>query len=315
MNHLGSRVRLLLLLLPISTGGCSESLSPPASKIPQVYTTFYPTTYFAQRIGGDRVRVICPLPAEEDPTDWMPKAATIQAFQQADLIIVNGANFERWLGKVSLPESKLVVSARPLENQWIKYENVVTHSHGKSTEHSHEGIDGHTWLDPNNAKIQAEEIRKAIVTMLPEFEQEFQANYDALAADLDDLDQALKALSKTLGKTHLFTSHPAYNYLARRYEWQITHLNLDPDVMPDDETFAQIRQKLNKKPTRVLLWERQPRKEIAERFASELKLTSVEFSPCETSRAGNNELDYLGVMKANLERFRAALSEQTRVAP
>ena len=87
-------------------GGCNGEDKPDSpdrrAKI-VVYTTFYPMTYFAQRIGGEHVEVVCPLPQDADPISWMPGANTIQAYQKADLIVINGAQFEKWLDKVSLP--------------------------------------------------------------------------------------------------------------------------------------------------------------------------------------------------------------------
>src|SRR5262245_38391727 len=45
---------------------------PPARAVKEVWTTFYPTTYFAKRIAGDTVKVVCPLPESEDPAFWKP---------------------------------------------------------------------------------------------------------------------------------------------------------------------------------------------------------------------------------------------------
>ena len=48
--------------------GCADSSSGPAdTRERAVYTTFYPTTYFAEQIAQGTVPVVCPLPAGEDP--------------------------------------------------------------------------------------------------------------------------------------------------------------------------------------------------------------------------------------------------------
>ena len=143
---------LVLLALLAACGERSPGGAPPSRAIPLVYTTFYPTTYFAARIGGARVRVVCPLPDGEDPIFWLPDAETIRAYQQADLIVVNDAGFEKWVDKVSLPDAKVVRTARPFRAEWLTYEKAVEHSHGKGGEHAHQGTDGHTWLDPRLAK-------------------------------------------------------------------------------------------------------------------------------------------------------------------
>jgi ABC-type Zn uptake system ZnuABC Zn-binding protein ZnuA len=73
-----------------------------------VYTVSYPMKYFAERIAANHAKVVFPAPADEDPAFWIPDLQTIGAYQQADLIILNGATYAGWIEKVSLPRSKLV---------------------------------------------------------------------------------------------------------------------------------------------------------------------------------------------------------------
>jgi zinc transport system substrate-binding protein len=269
-----------------------------------VATTFYPLSYFAQRIGDAHIEVVCPLPDEADPSTWMPDTTAIQVYQQADVILVNGAGFEHWLSKVSLPNSKVVETTQPLREQLLQFEQAITHSHGSTGQHSHEGIDGHTWLDPQNAILQAGEIRQALLRLLPQAAAELTANADALAADLRELDAALRKLTETLGDRPLLASHPAYNYLAKRYGWKLTSLSLDPDERPSAETLAEVRSAVAKAPAHVLLWERGPRGEVAEAYQQEFGLRSVVFSPCETPTVGE---DYLAAMQHNVTRLAEAI--------
>jgi zinc transport system substrate-binding protein len=268
-----------------------------------IYTTFYPTTYFAERIGGDRVEVVCPCPADADPALWMPDDATIAAYQQADLIVVNGASFEKWLGKVTLPEARLVDTTKPLADDLIVLEGAMTHSHGPQGEHTHEGIDGHTWLDPINAKTQAGEIKAALVKGYPGSAAAFEQGYAALAEDLDALDARLKGVSAKMKTQVVLCSHPAYNYIGRRYGWQLKTYHLDPGQMPGDETFYEIKSFLEEQPAKYILWEAQPTEEIAERMRAELGLESLLFSPCEMLTAEELERgkDLLSVMNQNAD--------------
>jgi zinc transport system substrate-binding protein len=279
---------LMLLALLAACGEKKTADGPPSRAIPLVYTTFYPTTYFAERIGGKRIEVVCPLPDGEDPIFWMPDAEAIGAYQQADLIVVNGAGFEKWLDKVSLPEAKVVRTAAPFRAEWLTYAKAVEHSHGRGGKHAHEGIDGHTWLEPRLAQLQANEIRKAFARLLPEHEAEFVARYEELAKDLDALDAAFRALGRP--KQRLAASHPAYNYLVRAYGWDVVNLDLDPEVPP--EAPVQVVG------VRYILWESEPTPEVAKAVG----LEPIRFDPCETPGEG----DYLDRMRANLERIRVA---------
>jgi zinc transport system substrate-binding protein len=293
-----------MLLLIVACGEPEATRAPVrVRERPLVYTTFYPTTYLAQRIGADLVEVVCPLPGDADPIFWLPDAETVGAYQEADLIVVNGAGLEKWLEKVSLPLGKLVFAARPFEARFLRYEDRVTHSHGKGGEHAHEGLDGHTWLDPRNARVQAREILKALQRLLPEHADVLQTRFDGLAADLDSLDAAFSELGELPEGLSLYASHPAYNYLARRYGWQVVNLDLDPEEMPDAATLARLGERIDVMPARFLLWESTPNPEVAARIKSVLGLKSIVFSPCETAPEPG---DYLAVMRDNIERLRPA---------
>ena len=64
--------------------------SPAAGPL-NVYVVNYPLKDFAERLGGDHVRVAFPVPADVDPAHWNPDLVDIAAFQTADLILLNGA--------------------------------------------------------------------------------------------------------------------------------------------------------------------------------------------------------------------------------
>jgi zinc transport system substrate-binding protein len=273
---------------------------------PQVYTTFYPTQYFAERIGGDLIEVSNPVPEDADPIFWQPGREDLLAYQGADLIILNGAGFEKWVATATLPEDRVVDTAKPFESEFITYQDAITHSHGAVGEHSHEGLDGHTWLDPHHAKVQANEIRAALAARFPEHAEAFEQGYAALAADLDALDQTFAAYQESYDDQPFFASHPAYNYLARRYGWNVDNLDLDPEEMPSDEVFADIRARMAEHPAEYIVWEGEPLPEVAERFKDELGLESITFSPAELLSAEEQAagIDYLDVMRANLEAIR-----------
>src|SRR5262245_27092626 len=214
---------LAVLLASLALGAFSdkektEPVAPRAGRaVPEVWTSFYPTTYLTERIagrlGGDLVKVVCPMPQDADPAFWQPDAATLEGYQKADLVVVNGAHFEAWVETASLPTTRVVDTAAGFANRWIKLEGSLTHSHGPGPAHTHGGTDGHTWVDPLNAKEQADAIRRALVRLLPAKAAAIDANFAALAKDLDALDAAFRALGKLPEGRSLYASHPAWNYL------------------------------------------------------------------------------------------------------
>ena len=312
-----TRTSAALTCLSIGLGllaACESKQSPKAtsnSKENLVCTTFYPTTYFAERIAGGKIEVVNPCPADVDPAFWMPDEETMREYQGADLIVVNGASFEKWVDKVGLAPSRMVDTTKPLADELIVIAGAVTHTHGPTGEHSHEGVDGHTWLDPINAKTQAEQIKLAMVKSFPDHKETFEAGYADLAKALDALDARHKVLAEKLKDRFMLCSHPAYNYVGRRYGWKLKSFHLDPGEMPEDATFAEIKEFLAGQPSGHMLWESAPTDEIATRFRDELGLKSIVFSPCEAldAEALKNGADFLTVMNGNIDRMEQALGE------
>ncbi|MBT3193331.1 MAG: zinc ABC transporter substrate-binding protein [Verrucomicrobia bacterium] len=302
---------VVVLLSGCGREGESCAVSSKASR-PVVFTTFYPTAYFAERIGGEHIKVVCPVPEAADAIFWMPDDAVIQDYQKADLIVLNGAGFSKWVGKVSLPESRIVDTALPFCDSFIRFEDAVVHSHGPGGAHAHEGIDGHTWMDPVNAKVQAGEILNALVERWPEWEPRFAVGYASLAKDLDGLAARLAAFRDMPGSPPaMFASHPAYNYVVRRYQWNVANLDLDPEVMPTPAELAQIRERFRGFMAGTLMWESEPLPEVAELMKSELGLESIVFSPCELLTAAQRARgdDYISIMHGNLDRLQVVYGD------
>lgn len=302
---------LLALALPLLLAACGkEPTAParPARSKPLVMTTFYPTTWMVERIAGDLVEVRCPLPPDEDPIFWQPDDATLAAYQEADLIVVNGAEFEKWVATASLPAARLVDTARGFAERFVRFEDGVKHSHGAGGEHAHEGVDGHTWLDPVNAQAQMMAIFEALKRLLPDRYMDLFEGARRVESELRAFDALFKMLGAVPEGRWLYASHPAYNYLAARYGWPMVNLDLDPEEMPGDAAFADVKQRLATKPGTHLLWESTPQPEIAARFERETGLKSLVVEPCETMSAEDRAAgrDYLARWKQNLITLRAA---------
>lgn len=269
-----------------------------------VVTTFYPTTYFASRIAGGLTPVECPLPADEDPATWEPDDAAMKRYQSAALVVVNGASFEEWVPRAPLPRSRVVDTTAGVQEQLLRHEQSVTHSHGMAGEHSHEGIDGHTWLDPMMSMAQAEAIRDAMVAEFPEHAVSFRMNAQALVADLRSLDAELRAMNEAMQAVTVICSHPAYNYLGRRYGWNLVIVALDPEVELTVDAVRELGHAAEKAGRCVVLWE-SPTSEANERaIREEIGAACVLYSPCEHEPESG---DFLTVMRANIARLRATI--------
>jgi zinc transport system substrate-binding protein len=258
----------------------------------------YPLKYFAQRIGGGAVDVVFPAPPDEDPAFWQPNDAAITQFQNADVILMNGATYSKWAEKVTLPQSKMVDTSAAFKAQYIEIKADSTHSHGPGGEHSHSGIAFTTWIDLVQAIQQAEAVKAS----LAKYSSDTEKNFVALKSDLQTLDARLIAVGKRMANTPLIASHPVYHYFARRYTLNLQSVLWEPDVVPDEKAMEEIRVLRLKHPAKWMIWEGEPEKESVAKLEA-IGVKSLVFDPCGNVPDGG---DFLSVMKANVEMLEKA---------
>ena len=267
-----------------------------------VYTVNYPLAYFAERIGGEHVAVNFPAPPDLNPALWSPDQATIHQYQQADLIILNGAGYAKWTQKVSLPMLRTVDTSRSLRAQLIEEKGSATHSHGPEGEHSHGGTVSTTWLDFSQAAIQARAIYRAMVRRVPKQAAEFRANHKELLRDLELLDTQMLEIGNKLHGQPLFGSHPIYQYLARRYNLNMKMVLWEPDIDPGEPAWFEFQRSTKKHQAEWMIWEDEPLQASIDRLAK-MGIGSLVFSPCFNRP---EKEDFLAVMKQNIENLRVA---------
>jgi zinc transport system substrate-binding protein len=277
---------------------CLSSLSSAAAadKL-QVYTVNYPLAYFAERIGGDYVDVLFPAPAGTDPAFWMPDTATIAAYQQADLILLNGADYAKWVKKVSLPRRKLVNTSSPFRGDYITRSDGMTHQHGPGGEHAHTGTAFTTWLDFSQAAQQAEQVAMAMKELRPVHAEVFAANVQRLQRDLVQLDARLHEVTASRPDLPLLASHPVYQYLARRYGLNLRAVMWEPGTYPDASSWQAFKSLQETHPAHWMLWEDEPVDKTRERLLSS-GVNIVVFKPCMNRPAQG---DFMTVMQANIK--------------
>ena len=281
----------------------AKETSPDSSATPgaelSIYTVNYPLSYFAQGVGGDQVRVQFPAPADEDPAFWSPDAEAVSRFQQADLILLNGADYAGWTTRVTLPLAKLVDTSKTFADHLIVLEDASTHSHGPQGEHSHGETAFTTWLDPTLAVEHARAIKNKLAALRPEQAGAFEQGFEALALELAEWDGKLGTITRGHSERPLMGSHPVYQYLARRYSLNLRSVHFEPDEYPNDKAWSDLEKLLSVHPARWMLWEAEPLARTETKLR-ELGVQSVVFDPCGNTPA---EGDYMSVMRANLERL------------
>ena len=277
-----------------------------AEDVLTVYTVNYPLAYFAERIAGEHATVVFPVPPDGDPAFWMPDENVIAGYQSADLILLNGAGYADWVEKVALSQFRLVDTSAGFSDVLIEMDDTVTHSHGPTGEHSHEGtLAFTTWLDFRLAVLQAEAVEEALAKRRPQLAGEFEKNFEALEDDLLAIDDAISEIVVKVEELPLVMSHPVYQYFTKRYGLNAVSVHWEPDAVPDAPQWLEFEELLQSHPAEWMVWEGDPIEASVEKLAA-VGVGSFVFDPC-----GNTpeEGDFLTVMNANVESLRAAYEE------
>jgi zinc transport system substrate-binding protein len=285
-------ISIACVLLKPGEGSAGERLN--------IYVVNYPLKYFAERIAGEHARVVFPAPADVDPAYWMPDAKTISDYQRADLILLNGANYAKWVNKVSLPRFRMVNTSAAFKDRYIEAAEILTHSHGAKGEHGHEAPAFTTWIDFSLAAEQAKAIAKVLSRKKPALKDTFQKNYQKLERELLKLDRDIKEVVSKEQSRVLVVSHPVYDYFARRYGLNMRSVHWEPDEIPTTAQMVELHTILKEHQAKWMIWEGEPAKEAVDRLQA-VGMQSVVFDPC-----GNapDQGDFMSVMRQNVENLK-----------
>lgn len=173
------------------------------NKKPLVVSSASMFSDIAANIGGDLIETGTIVPIGGDPHIYEPTPGDVQLIVKADLIFQNGFTFEGWISEL-------------IKNSGTKATVVtITEGIGPIVSPKHQNAtDPHAWMEPLNGMIYAQNIRNAIITLLPEHAEKIKANFSAYVKQLEELDIYIReriALIDT-SKRILITSHDSFHY-------------------------------------------------------------------------------------------------------
>jgi zinc transport system substrate-binding protein len=299
------------LLLPTGCGTQDEVSSELAKTQLTIYTTIAPHYYACRQLLGEHDQLINTCPVEQDAANYTPERQVLKELIKSDLIIINGASFEQWIPHVTLPDSKVLDASLNFKKDWLNYQ-AKRHSHGGADDHSHKGVNGHTWLAPHYFKKQCQAIYERLQTILSKEEQQRRSltdNHNRLQEQLAALDAKGQALFAPLKSITLAATHPTYDYLAQQYGFKVFNITLDPEAENLDQKAQQEIERLKKQQAETgisyLLWESQPNEKMAEAI-TDLGIKNILFAPLESM----DHQDYIAGMEANFTRMKKMTRDQ-----
>jgi zinc transport system substrate-binding protein len=304
-------MRLLVLLSLLSVAACGQQepdntrSDAALAALPRVATVNYPLAWAAEQLCGDTAEVYFPAPAGIDPAFWQPGSEELAAYQQSALIFLNGANYARWVAKVSLPTNRLRDTSRGFVDRLIEVDSGPLHSHGPEGDHSHGEQAFTVWLDLELLRQQVESMAVALAKELPIKNALLSWRRDETIAELGAMDEGLREVGEALAGAPLLYSHPVYQYLQRAYGFNGIALHWEPDQLPSEADLRELDQLLSGHPARLMLWEDEPlpgtRKQLEDRGIQVLVFRTLGNRP----KRG----DFSSEMAANIARLKRYLAQ------
>ena len=181
-----------------------------------VVSSVSPITSLAENIGGTKIRLEGIVPEGTNSHTFEPPVSVVRTLTEADIIIINGLQLEEPLLDLAEANKKadaiiLQLGDLTIDPGQYKYDFSFPEDEGKPNPH--------LWPEPFLALAYAEHIKDALVEADPDNADYYEANYSALEARIDTLDEALQATVATIPEENrkLLTYHDSWAYFAERY--------------------------------------------------------------------------------------------------
>jgi ABC-type Zn uptake system ZnuABC Zn-binding protein ZnuA len=260
MKHFHCLILLcFLLIVPFAASAQGELLDVVAT------TTIIADV--ARNVGGDLVKVSSLIPPDADAHAFQPTPVDAAAIAEADVVLVNGAGLEAFLGGLMEDAAGVqpVVVSNGIELLAFgshDHEGEVDngHEHAEAEhmgvlgmtaecgeeehhaeaehedEHEHGGCDPHVWTDPRNVMTWAGNIAEALASADPVNAATYRAKAAEYVEQLTALDEEVTQILGVIpeDKRILVTNHEFFGYFAHAYGFKVVGV-----VMPGGSTLSE----------------------------------------------------------------------------
>ncbi|MCA9358100.1 zinc ABC transporter substrate-binding protein [Candidatus Kaiserbacteria bacterium] len=286
-----------------------------------IVTSFYPLEFALTRIVGD-VGTVTNIGAGSDPHNFEPTTKDMVAMQRADVVVLQGAEFEPWsdstIDRLEADGVPVIIATDTIElhegghnHEDEGHEEAETEHENEheeevhEDEHHHGAYDPHTWLDPILFSQTVTYLTERISVIDPGNAATYQENAAILQSELAALNNEYENRLADCALTEVITSHDAFGYLAERYHFEVHSIaGLSTQDTPSVTTMAELKEEAAEGIDAILLEENSVAA-YGETLARETGLQTLTINPIAyIVPTGHN---YLTLMRSNLTAFATAL--------
>ncbi len=251
-------LRLILLLTLLF------SLPLHAADVPRVVVSIAPIHSLVAGVMAGVAEPELLVKGAASPHSYLLKPSQMSVLQRADLIIWNGEGVEsfmprtlRSIGKgsrviklVALPGITLLPSRGG--GVWDAEEA------GRQHDHHQENVDGHLWLDPDNAKVIVTAVATALSEIDPPHAAQYRRNSEGMLQQLDKLAHDLETMLAPVRNVPYLVFHDGYHYFEARFNLHAAGaISVDPEHKPGAKRLRELSSMIRQRQVRCLFSEPQ----------------------------------------------------------
>jgi zinc/manganese transport system substrate-binding protein len=278
----------------------SDSPPPPQpGNLLRVVTSFAILRDFAEKITKDvpNIQIKSIVPPEADPHSYQPTPLDSKIFFEADIIFINGLEFEKGI-------EKLIKSSGFRGNIYKAAQKIKVRP---------DLLDPHTWHDVHNAILYVRELRDAFCKEDPQHTDIYKKNADELIKDLEDLDIWVRKKLKKIPseKRIIVTTHDAFWYFGKAYNIQfLSPIGISTEAEASAQNVAQLIDFINKHDIKAVFIENLANTKLIEQIANETK-RSLQGTLYADSLSGEKgpAPDFISMIKHNVQTICKAFEQ------
>jgi len=284
-------------------------------------------------VGGEDITLATIVGPDGDAHVFEPTPQNAKTLSNAQLLFVNGLEFEAWLPRLIQASGFKGVQAvasqgiTPLafsghdahdddhedehdDHDDHEHDHEHEHEHGHS--HAHGSHDPHAWQDLSLAQRYVDNIAQALAQADPQHAQNYRARAQAYNAQLAALDADIKTRMAQIPASarKVVTSHDAFGYFAHAYD--VTFLSaagISSQAEPSAQDLARLIDRIRAENIRAVFVENITSPRLIEQIARETgaKVGGVLYSDALSAQPPANT--YLGMMRWNADQILSALKQ------
>ncbi len=237
----------------------------------------------ASQIGGSHVNVVSILSnPDQDPHLFEASASTAKDLADAQLVIVNGVDYDPWM-------EKLLKANKAPQRKEILIAALTGHKAGDNP---------HLWYDPAYVKAAAHAVAVKLIESDPANKTDYENNAKTFNESVKPLEEKISALRQKYSGQKVAASEPVFGYMAGRIGLQVAEEKFALAVMnntePSASAVAGFERDLKEHKVKVMLFNAQASEPAVQRLVQIAKDNKVPIvGVSETEPAGKTYQEWM----------------------